>query len=137
MRGLCVVVALAGCVTEHRHERSYGLFEVRRVEYGFHAGPALVWPETFQLALADTGATPIGPNVLDATLIDWEPDWVLMDVRERWSSPAANIGLVEVTYELALIDETRLEGLARMLKHVDGTRVEVGFDVSATRVAPR
>jgi hypothetical protein len=137
MRALLIVLALGtGCMSNDDHDRPYGLFEVRRVEYGFHAGPTLEWPERFQLALARQGATPIGDDVLDATIHDYEPDWLLIHIRERWSSPTANIGIVGVDYELAVTSETSMTGIAKTLMRVGDARVEVSFNVSATRVAP-
>jgi hypothetical protein len=138
MRALLIVLALGtGCMDANEDsQRPYGLFEVRRVEYGFHAGPALVWPERFQLALSNRGAEPIGDNVIDATIHDYEPEWLLVHIRERWSSPSANIGLVGVDYELAVVNDSGLTGIAKTLMRVGDTRVEVSFNVTAARVAP-
>jgi hypothetical protein len=138
MKAIVLLIAfVAGCAAESEREPPYGLFEIQRVEYGRHAGAELQWPRDYQIALSSHDANPIGADISGGGLVYGDAYRLMIDVSERWTSPTIGDLSVAVHYDLAVLDDENLSGIANAIVHWPGLpTIDVGFNVTAVRVAP-
>ena len=138
MKALVLVIVIgAGCAAESEREPPYGLFQLQRVEYGRHAGAELQWPADYQIALSSHEANPIGAGISGGGLVYGDAYRLMIDVSERWTSPTVGFLSVAVHYDLAVLDNENLSGIANAIVRWPGIpTIDVGFNVTANRVAP-